>query len=263
MKIVGQPAVETWEQYVPQVSLFIGPRSVGKWTAAEEIRIIHGISNVDTLRVRKLDREAAGLIEAFIGSAASDSPFKLVIVQLGQGYKKFQDALLKSLESETSQTKVIFISDREVSPTLASRAVRATFRFLSEESVYKVLTSNGKMSKKVAKEAAARSGGQIFRAFESIKETKEVGDIVTVLQLLSTHDSATIAKLSKNWTSEHTSVLLLACREIISGQYRRFRKEELDNVSKNLAMTILTEVRESDRPQYVVKSRLMRYALGE
>lgn len=261
MKLYGQPSVDPLFRSLPAVSLFTGPKSVGKWTAAETLREHYGIQEEDVMRVRSLNVRTAELLEAFMASHASSSPFKMAIVQTWASSRKAQDKLLKALEEVTS-TRIIFISDEEVSSTLSSRAVRVPFTFLSDTDVQQILRTKGNIGEAAAKKASERSGGQVFRAFDSLKSSPEARDVVKVISLIASHDTDSVSKLARRWTTEHTSAIMQACREKITGRFRAYSETDLEDLPKELALRILTEVRETDRTQYIVKSRLMSYASG-
>ena len=149
--------VESLRAHLPQVSLFVGPYSVGRWTAAEHLRWRYNIDSDDVLRVHQLTVESADTIQEFDLTAPASSSFKLVIIDLYKSSKEAQ-LLLYSLVKELHYARVIVIAQQsELRSAFEVVAVRYNFKLLSSAAVTEVLIDRLGFGKDKAKDLAARS----------------------------------------------------------------------------------------------------------
>ena len=258
MAVVGHRAiVESLDRFLPPVSLFVGPHSVGRWATAEHVRWRHQISSDDTLRVRTLDVAMASLIKDFSLTPPVNSPSKLVIVELYKSSLASQLSLASALE-DTGYAKVIIIAQQhEVHPVVASRAIHYRFSALREDEVTEILTVRMKFSPDRARFLASRSNGQVFQALALAEADETLTLVREALRALRTHDEEALLELATKWSDEATSYLAQWCHETISRQWRVFDEEDIVT-SRALPVRILKAIQPRVRPRLVVRSQLMK-----
>lgn len=247
--------------YLPSVSAFIGPYSVGRWTVAEHLRWRYNIDPNDVLRVNTLDVEAAGTVQQFILTSPANSEFKLVIVELYKASAEAQAALVPSLENPRNARIIVVTQPHEASQAVLQYAVPYRFRYLSASDVSNVLIDKLAFSKERAEELGSRSGGQVSGAL-SLSNSEDFIDMAKAAILaLRTHDPDALEELAPKWTEEATGFLAQWCIENLSDRWRVF--DEGDKVeARKLPLSILMALRARVRPRLVVRSQLMSILKG-
>lgn len=245
------------DQFLPEVSLFLGPHSVGRWATAEHVRWRHGISNEDTLRVRTLDVAMAAVIRDFTATRPVNSPSKLVIVELYKSSQAAQLALAAFLEDVGYARVIIIAQSSEVHGVLVSRSIVYHFGYLSSEAVAEVLVHRMNFSVDRARTLAARSGGQIFQAL-ALADAEETLDLVRcALTAIRNRDPEALEECAKSWSDEATAYLAQWCHETISRQWRVFEEGDLVE-GRAIPVRILRALNYRVRPRLVVRSQLMQ-----
>src|ERR1700760_4156464 len=127
MHVYGHtPVLNGLRVELPQVSLFVGPRSVGKWTAAEDLAQWHKFPLVH--RVRTLTADSARSLARMVAYEPPEGRLlALVRLQEPAEQRAQQNILLKALEEPAPNTSIILISHENVAETIASRAQRFDF----------------------------------------------------------------------------------------------------------------------------------------
>lgn len=242
----------------PPVSIFLGPESVGKWTAAEYLRGVWRVDEGDTLRVPNLTMDAARDVVQFSSVAPSASPKRLVIIRIPSVSTPSGEVLLKTLEEGTETTDFILIAQTAtaVVPTLWSRATVYQFGFLTEEDVASVLLGRNFQDGE-ARRLAALAGGQIRRALSVVNSRDLKSVVLLVLKAFRELDTTALEAAASKWTDDHTSLLAQWCQESITGRWRVFLPEESGIQGRAVPLKILLALNSDVRPKLLVRSNLM------
>lgn len=262
-EIVGHDKIiARLERGIPLVSIFVGERSVGKWTTALWVRDRLDIREGDFLALKSLTADAAREATQFLKRA----PFgkvRLLVANLSGASRTTQGMLLTSLESLRPTSMVILVAPPDtLSPPLLSRGEVFEFSPLSDENVAQILMSrNFGEAKAVTLAALAR--GQVVNAlrFAEVNDTRNT--VIGAVRSLLTRDAKTLDTFASRWTDEHTELLATMCREAISGRTALFTQEEIEALGRKLALKVLTAIRPEVRPRLVVHSQLMTVLKGE
>ena len=153
------PALEK----LPPVSLFYGPRSVGKWTAACESMESMGIAGIDQREVESLDAETARQVVSFMRIRPMHGR-KGVVMQTDGATPEAFNALLKTLEEPPERTHVVLVASQRPPLTVLSRCREFRFGYLADDEVAQVLVAVFGWPLADAEAAAVRSGGQVDTA---------------------------------------------------------------------------------------------------
>lgn len=239
----------------PRVALFLGPSSVGKWTAAEHVRRAEHVAVGDVLRLRTLTVDEARTAVRFATSAAAGLT-KLVIARLDGASPQALVVLLKALEDSDPSVHFILVSENEPPDTIASRAEVHRFPLLTEAQVAEVLV----LLKKNPSEAAVlatRAGGHISQALRLAEQGEVKIGVLAALRAFRDHDPSVLDALAPRWTDAHTGMLEAWCREQVTGRWRIFAADECALEGSKIALRILTALRVPVRPRLVVRAQLM------
>lgn len=254
--------VTALERDLPAVSLFTGPHSVGKWTVAEYFREREGILPTDLLRVHKLSADLSREVVKFAQTSAVGSK-RMVIIQLDAARPQALNTLLKALEEPRG---VIFflIAEREVLPTIASRAKHFTFGRLTTEQVTRVLIEKKNFKADEAAKLAKMANGQINKAVNAAERLAPKALVLVAVRAFREHDPALLEEISDRWADEHTDMLATWCYEALIERPAVFTKEELDvsQIGKKVLLSILTELAGKTRAKLVVRGKLMGLLRG-
>lgn len=252
--VIGHDAVlRQLETSLPPVSVFYGPRSVGKTTAAEHLRDFYEVLPADYRYYDHLDMESARSI-AYASTVAPRGRFLLFVIQMDGSTRDSQDSLL--LPIEESEAKFILISSRKLPDTLLSRGTVFSFPLLAVSDMISILHREIPHSTKIPALAEA-SGGQVARAFTTSRMAYQKSQVIQGLRAFYSRDPEPLESLTKDWSSEHTDLLETWCQEAISGAWRIFEEEDTGPVDRKLAIRILVSLRGGVRPRFVVRSKLM------
>lgn len=246
---------------LPQVSLFVGPDSVGKWTAAEWLRREHAILDGDLLRIRRLTVDDARTLVRF-ASIAPVGARKLAIVRLDRATPASLHILLKSLEEAHESVRFILIAREKTLPTVVSRAEVFQFSLLTTEQVTTILLK--KNFKPVeAKRYAELSGGHVSRALAMVEGMDAKITVLSAVRALRERDAVALDNHAGKWEDKHTELLAELCREVITGRWRVFSDAETEGMGRKLPLRILTALRQEIRPRLVVRYSLMSVLKGD
>lgn len=241
------------QKRLPAVSLFVGPKSTGKWQVAEWLRQEHRVSSSDVLRVNRLTQENARFIESF-SRTLPQGEFRLCVVRLDGSTEIALNTLLKTLE-DTSSTVFILIASERPLPTITSRAEVFQFGLLSAEDVSSVL-QNKNFKPSVAKDRAAKSGGRVEPALGESKLVDGKTEVLKALDAIASHNVKSLESLAPKWTQEHTDLLVSWCYESLTGRWKFFTEDETRIRGTSVPLRILMVLRQDIRPRLVVRAAL-------
>lgn len=254
--VIGHDSVMSeLETALPRVSLFLGPTSVGKTTAALHLREVHAVPDADFFYFDSLTASSSAEITRLAG-LTPQGEYRLIVVQMDDSARFSQDALLLTLEDSVDTTRFILISSKLLIPTLTSRCRIFTFPLLSVSDMEKILTNILSDAANV-KRLAEASGGQVSRAFLASKQSNARSQVIYALQGFSERDVSRIEKVAPEWSDDHTELLLTWCREMITKRWRVFEEGEVGLDDRKLAIRILMAIRGGIRPRLMVRSRLI------
>ena len=239
---------------LPQVSLFLGPISVGKWELAEHVRKIHGVRAGDVLRVKRLTQENAKFVEQFAHSAPQGE-YRLCIIRLRKASDKALNTLLKTLE-ESDSAKFILIAEDRPLPTIVSRSEVFSFGLLSQEEVQGILTHVKNFAPGPAGTRAALSGGQVLPALVYTKTQDSKTVVLRALEALASNDAKLLEEIAPKWQDEHTELLTTWCYESLTSRWRLFTEAETRIRGTSFPLKILMALRSNLRPRLVVRHSL-------
>lgn len=259
--IIGQEVVGTMDP-LPRVSLFQGPRSVGKWTTAEMLRRRLSVSDSDVLRIKKLLVGDAVTLSRFASLRPTEGSLRLAIVNMDGASAPAVNHLLKALEDSPESSYFILVSSGYVLDTIRSRAAVFPFHALSTNDVATILETKKKFSPIQARIWAERSGGSVWAALSSAEavETKPV--VLLVVKAFRELDIAALEKAADRWTDKHTTYLTQWCHEAITTQWRLFNDDESGIEGRAIPMKILIALRADVRPRLLIRANLMSALRG-
>lgn len=258
--VVGHDAIiERLHAEQPRSALFIGPRSVGKWTTAEVMRRTFGIEEADLLRVNRLTADTARGIRRFLSTASSSPSGKLVIARITDATAGSQHMLLKTCEEH--QARVILISETIPLATVSSRCGVYAFARLTIEQVAEVLQRKGHKPAEATRLAQV-SRGQVQEALDALETLDLKPVVLQVSRAFQERSEAVLEAVANRWSDRHTALLSTLCVEAISGRWRLFADAEV-GMTRGQALRILTALRADVRPKLVIRSSLLSLLKGE
>jgi replication-associated recombination protein RarA len=241
---------------LPQVSLFSGPKSVGKWTTAEHLRKHHSYSPGDVLRIHRLTAELAREAVTFSSSAAVRDK-RLAIIEVDTATPTALTILLKTLE-EPHDTQFILVSAGKPIPTIVSRSQVYNFGFLGTEEVAQVLMEKRGFRQVDAMKYAQYGRGQVQKALDSIAATKDKNLVIAALLALRERDERALLALADRWDLAATALLITWCNEAITDRWTFFGPSDAAGIDTTaLPIHILTALKADIRPRLVVRSTLV------
>ena len=246
--------VKTLTESLPQVSLFLGPISVGKWELAEHVRRYYDVRQGDVLRIKRLTQDNAKFVEAFAHSAPQGD-FRLCIIRLRKASESALNTLLKTLEESTS-TKFILVAEETPLPTIVSRCEVFSFGLLSQEEVEGILTHVKNFAPGPAGTRAALSGGQVLPALVYTKTQDSKTVVLRALEAVASNDPRALEELAPRWQEEHTELLTTWCYESLTSRWRLFTEAETRIRGTALPLRILMAIRPNLRPRLIVRHAL-------
>lgn len=258
MRVVGnEGAVAALTFEFPRVALLWGPTSVGKWSAAEQVRRTRGIHEPDVLRIRHMSISGARDIVRFASTAPSTDKGKVVIANLDKAHTDALNVLLKPLEEAHPSVHFLLVASVLVPQTIRSRAHTYSFGLLTSREISEILVTDRGMSKTAADRLAGQSGGQVKKALAAAVGSEEKSLVLSALRAVKGGEEAALMALADRWREEHTQLLVDACTEGVSQQWRLFTAAEIGEVQRSILLRILMAVRSDVRPRLVVRASLM------
>lgn len=258
MNIYGHTAiVSSLRNELPTVSLFVGPRSVGKRTCAEVVARFHRIEHI--VRVPLLTAESARALAQHVNVAPAEGR-SLAIVRLGDHSEQriAQNILLKSLEEPQPGHHFILLTHDTPMETVASRATRFDFGLLPAPVIERILRERGTPEHEV-EQFARQCGGRVGEALHMTELLEKKPLVVTAMRAIENHDVDALTKCADAWTPGHTETAVAWCYESIIGREkpRLFSRAELGDMSRRTATRILIALRETHRPRLTVRGSLL------
>ena len=185
MSVVGHgQVVAHLRSDTPQVSLLLGPPSVGKTTAAEETLSVLGVHEPLLQRYASVKVTDARAMARFVSRRSRDP--KGILAQLDQVTPEAANAMLKLLEEPPPKTYVMLCASHPPLLTIASRAQTYRFGYLTDAEVAQVLmTTKPRLAKDKAYKAARSSGGQVSRAREMARLEESKGPVLSALHAVA------------------------------------------------------------------------------
>ena len=242
---------------VPRVSLFLGPKSVGKRRLANQHARQHVTDDRDILRINRLTAELAREVGSFVRTApAGKSGLRFVIIDIDGAPEANLNVLLKSLEEMTIYSFVILIASTPPIDTIVSRS-EEIFRFslLTDAEVEQALIYRG-LGKTEAEIRAAEAGGQLSAVREHDDRTKLKSLVLIVVRCVREHDKAALEARANRWTDEHTDLLVKLAHEATSKRWRMFNEDEAGGIPGRVWLAILKALKPDVRPRLVIHSQL-------
>jgi hypothetical protein len=275
MAVIGHgQVVEHLRSDTPQVSLLLGPSSVGKTTVAEEVFESLGVSGAMLRRFEALRIADARSITSFT-SRRSSLP-KGAIVQLDGATDEATNAMLKVLEEPPSATYFMLCASTPPPLTIVSRSQVFRLGYLTDAEVARVLMSTKPvLSLERAEKAARSAGGQVSRAREMARLEESKGPVLSVLHAVAFGDEELFSnaiggkreiEINGSKRREDTfgptqwRLLRTWAREALSGRWRAFSPAESYGLQKSpeVASRVL-RMGDVSRPKVGVRCALLPF----
>lgn len=258
--ILGQPSVEQMDP-LPRVSLFEGPKSVGKWSTAEWLRRRENISDSDVIRIKKLRVSDAMAVSRFAMLKPTEGDRRMAIISLDNATAEAINHLLKTLEESAPTTVFILVAAKKVLDTIKSRAVVFPFHQLGTDDVAAILEQR-KFTPTQARIWAERSQGSVGAALSSAEAVEVKPTVMLVVKAFRELDTTALEKAADKWTDLHTRYLTQWCQEAITRQWRLFNDDESGIEGRTIPMKILIALRADVRPRLLIRANLMSALRG-
>lgn len=218
---------------LPQVSMFAGPWSVGKHTLARSELRRAGINAAETLDTKeRLSVEVACQTKQFLQTRPLGTR-KGCIVHTDSANEQALNTLLKILEEPPKYATIIIVTSKPTLLTIASRAEKIQFGFLTTEEVASVLRDKFGLSNELATRAAKASRGQIKRAIEMTDIDSLKAPVVSLAKAMSDGDEELLARIASTWTQQNTRMLKTLLHEILFTEPNVFSSTERFNLRRN------------------------------
>lgn len=242
--------------------MFVGPPSVGKWTLARHLVQVWGIPDCDVILRHQLSLDTGRQLADLMWIYPPAEGHRVIVVRYDGAPLAARNSLLKMVEDTSDINHFILIGSQLPTHTLSSRCAVYHFSLLSSDEVELILRERH-FSDQEAHRLAGSAGGQVRNALDRADNSGLRDVTLQVLHAVATRDAAALDTLAPLWTVEHTSMLGILCREVITQRWGMFSHAEVDGVPVSLALRILTALRFDIRPRLVVRSSLMGVLRGE
>jgi len=241
---------------LPQISLFIGPKSVGKMRLANQLAKAEASTFEDILRINLLTAELARNVATFIHTAPKGNAARVVIVNIQRAPENNLNILLKSLEDVPTFARVILISQDTPMDTILSRAGAVySFALLTTDQVEEALLLR-RFNPSEARIRAEASGGQLAIVLNREETSKLKTLVLVVARCFREHDTAALDALANRWTDEHTDLLVRLAHEATTKRWRIFNEEEIGVIPGRVWLAILRALKPDVRPRLVIHAQL-------
>jgi DNA polymerase III delta prime subunit len=229
--VIGhEEALSNLKTWLPPVSLFLGPPSVGKRRIARHLARYYKIAIFDCREIHRLTAEVARNLQQFIITTPSSSPFKLVTITLSsEEYSASTEALnilLKVLEEPPPFAKFILVADRDPIPTIMSRAQVFRLGYLSNKELCEVLTRVIGIEEKSAQAWTERAGGSVAPTLAVPDLEIPRAKVVAILQALAERDVRLLDFALLDWSVQAQQLLLVWAKEATTRRWKTFSEAE-------------------------------------
>jgi len=246
--------------------LFLGPESVGKFSAALEFanKIIGkgGTINADlivvapeieeikgVLKKRDIKIEAIRDLQHKLSLTATGGKYKVVIIDEAQRLNKSaQNALLKTLEEPNEQVVLILNCQNadKLLPTIASRCQKINFGLASDVEIAKIIPENNPAKKEII----FWSIGRLGIAFDLLNKPEELSYRNEVLREFKDIFSKNLSEkfsLAEAWSKDTTQAQKKMKLWLIILRQSMLNSEVVMNVSPDKALILIEEISQSLR----------------
>lgn len=242
---------------LPSVSLFVGPKSVGKTNLANHLARDLTDDPQDVFRINRLTADLARNVSRFIHVAPHGTRHRVVIANIESAPLNNLNVLLKSLEDVPPlMSKVMLLATTPPPATIISRAEAVyTFSLLTDHEVQEALVMRG-FGKTEAEIRAAESGGQMSTVYGH-EETANLKKLVLIVaRCFRERDNAALEALAPRWTEEHTALLVKLAHEATTKRWRIFDEAEVGLISGRVWLAILKALKTPVRPRLTIHAQL-------
>lgn len=241
---------------LPQIALFIGPKSVGRRRLANSLARDLTNDPRDVLRINRLTADLARELDRWIHIAPAGSGKRVAVVNIQAAPQSNLNILLKSLEDVPTFVHVILLATSTPVDTVLSRVEGIyAFSLLTAADVQAALIYRG-FGPTEAKIRAEESGGQLdtVLAREQMNLLKPL--VLIVVRCFRERDHATLEGLASRWTDEHTDLLVKLAYEATTKRWRFFDEAEAGGIPGRVWLAILRALKPDVRPRLAIHSQL-------
>jgi DNA polymerase III delta prime subunit len=264
MSFIGHAdAVHALRRGLPPVTLFTGPRSVGKWTLTHHLADHHLIPMCDRMVYPDgLTMDNVRAVIAFVARAPFGA-IKLVQARLDGTSGAALTALLKTLEEPPQTARFLLTATDWIPPTIVSRAHVYRLGLLATDEVRQILIAQG-VAPSAASRAAAAGRGQVRHAQVAIASgDKARAAVLDLLRALGTGDRAVYENAFRGFDESARAALHIWLREAITGNWAVFTADESYGLHRNHdrlhAMVLALSHAERGAPRLAVRAALERF----
>jgi hypothetical protein len=237
--VIGHEMQLGWlARELPQVTLLVGPPSVGKRVLAEFVFSRYGGTD---LAIEKLTAESARYAEEQSRISPMARAFKNIIIELDGSSEQVQNILLKTLEEPPATARFMLVASRYPLPTIVSRCAVIKCGLLTDEQVTEVLVLHG-ASPEEARQYAPHGCGTVAPALKSLQDSdnlKTTTSVVATALRTATERGGYLTAVMHNWSEEHTRLLYRWALEASSGRWHIFDASFAPGVSPEQARSLL------------------------
>jgi hypothetical protein len=215
------------------------------------------------MRVHHLHIQAARDVVKFAATAPATERGRVAIINIDDARPDALNVLLKPLEESGSHMHFLLICSQRPPRTILSRATLFTFGLLTEQEIAQILVQERGIARAVAERVAASASGQVKRALSILVSIDDKAVVLSALHAIEAGDAEALDSLADRWREEHTTLLVDACTEGVSRQWKVFAPNEIGSLPRSVLLRIMMSVRNEVRPRLVVRSSLMDVLLRE
>lgn len=203
-----------------QVTLLLGPSSVGKHTLARQL-LRELPAPVYGLEFERLTSEIARDLQSWAATGTSRVR-KVAVVGLDGASEQACNQLLKLLEEPPPYVTFVLTASQRPLPTIISRSIVVHLGLLTPVQVRDVLVQGG-MEETVAWRLAQLSGGTIAGAHAAAVQGGDIRSRVSrALRAVSGHDVLRLDSALREWGEDETDLLGQWASEAATGHWRLF-----------------------------------------
>lgn len=258
MTVVGHEGIQARiaSEGLPSVSLFIGPKSVGRRRFANQLAIDMTDDLRDVFRINRLTADLARELAHWTHVAPAGTGKRVAVVNIQDAPESNLNVLLKALEDVPTFVHIILLATSFPPGTILSRCNAIyPFTYLPPEQVAQVLMYKG-VNRAQADILAAESAGTVAPAVAHDENVKLKSLVLQVIRCFREHDNAALEALGPRWTDEHTALLVKLVYEATTKRWRLFNEEEVGTLSGRTWLAILRALKPDVRPRFVIHAQL-------